>query len=81
MRLTSPFLIVRFGGYDGHPTDDKRMMDWANKISELHTQGVSEFHFLVHQTNSVHTPETCIDFARIVSAECSIEVKAPAYFP
>ena len=81
MRLTSPFLIVRFGGYDGHPTDEKRMVDWAQKISELQSLGVSEFHFLVHQTNSVHTPETCIDFARIVRANCSIEVKAPAYFP
>ncbi len=77
MRLTSPFLIVRFGGYDGHITDNKRMKNWVEKISELQGHGVTELHFLIHQTNSIHTPHTCVQFADLIYDSLKIKVKHP----
>jgi uncharacterized protein YecE (DUF72 family) len=80
MRLTAPFLIVRFGGYDGHASDEIRVKNWVNKISDLSAKGLESFDFLVHTTDSVHTPDTCQMFSEIVKSTCDIDVKAPTYF-
>lgn len=76
MRLTSPFIIVRFGGYDGHNSDKIRIENWCNWIDE-NKDSIQSFHFLVHQTNSIHTPQTCIDFARKCMQKLKIKVKSP----
>jgi uncharacterized protein YecE (DUF72 family) len=80
MRLTAPFLLVRYGGYDGHSSDDLRLRNWAKKISELSKKGLEEFHLLVHTTNSEQTPETCIRFSELVKKECGVEIKAPKLY-
>ena len=76
MRLTSPFIIVRFGGYDGHNSDKIRLENWCNWIDE-NKNSIQSFHFLVHQTNSVRTPQTCIDFAEKCMQTLKIKVKSP----
>ena len=80
MRFTAPFLIVRFGGYDGHVSDEKRLRLWAEKINDFNKDGVylESFDFLVHTTDSIHTPESCILFANIIKEVCGIDVKVPA---
>ena len=80
MRLTAPFTIVRFGGYDGHVSDEIRLKNWANKITELSKTGLESFDFLVHTTDSVHTPDSCQMFSKIVKSTCDIDVRAPTYF-
>lgn len=77
MRLTAPFLLVRFGAYDGHASDDVRLRVWAQKIANLSKKGLEEFHLLVHTTDSEFTPETCIKFAELVKEECGEDIKAP----
>ena len=39
--------------------------------------GLEEFHLLVHQPDSVHTPETSRQFARLVHARAGLKVQAP----
>ena len=73
----SPFVLVRFGGYEGHASDELRLAQWAKRIAEWKDQGLSEFHLLVHQPDSIHTPETCRQFARLVKEQAGIEVLAP----
>ena len=80
MRLTTPFIIVRFGGYDGHVSDEIRIRNWANKIAELSEMGLKSFDFLVHTNDSLHTPDTCQMFSEIIRTVCDINVKAPTYF-
>jgi len=80
MKVTAPFVIVRFGGYDGHDSDSIRLKNWASWLSE--TNKVESFYFLVHQTNSVHTPYTCIEFADLCESVLDVKVKAPnLYLP
>lgn len=79
MRITAPFLIVRFGGYDGHKSDEVRIKEWARWIVGNASAGIESFHFLVHQTDSVHTPYTCVQFADIINETCNLEVKAPIF--
>lgn len=60
MRLTAPFLLLRFGGCEGHPSDKFRLEEWAKRISSwAATGGLQEVHLLVHQPDSILTPETC----------------------
>jgi len=77
MRMTSPFLVLRFGGYEGHPSDDRRMEDWCARMEEWRAQGLRSVYFLVHQPDSIRTPDTCRRFAEIVGNRLGISVRAP----
>lgn len=57
MRFTAPHILVRYGGYNCHPTDEVRLKQWVDLIAE--TPGIHSFYLLVHTDNSVYTPETC----------------------
>lgn len=66
MRLTAPFLLIRFGGYEGHPSDAFRLAEWADRLAEWQaTGGLREVQFWVHQPDSLHTPETCREIERL----------------
>ena len=69
MRLTAPFLLVRFGGYDGHKSDEKRLRVWAEAIRKLRGEGtpLESFDLLVHTTDSEFTPETCSIFKELIN--------------
>ena len=77
MRVTAPFVLVRFGGYEGHASDEARLAQWAQRIAEWKNHGLTEFHLLVHQPDSIHTPDTCRQFARLVKEHASLKVQAP----
>ena len=77
MRVTAPFVLVRFGGYEGHASDEARLTQWAQRIAEWKDQGLTEFHLLVHQPDSIHTPDTCRQFARLVKQHAGLDVQAP----
>lgn len=77
MRVTAPFVLVRFGGYEGHASDEARLDAWAGRIASWQEDGLEEFHLLVHQPDSVHTPETSRQFARLVHAQTGLRIQAP----
>jgi uncharacterized protein YecE (DUF72 family) len=77
MRVTAPFVLVRFGGYEGHASDETRLTQWAQRIVEWKDQGLTEFHLLVHQPDSIHTPDTCRQFSRLVKQHAGLDVQAP----
>lgn len=56
MAITTPFVIVRYGGYGLHPSDTVRLENWVQWLSS-HSK-VREFHFCIHQPDSILTPET-----------------------
>ena len=77
MRMTAPFLLLRFGGYEGDPSDRKRLADWCDRLAAWHEQGLKSVDLLVHQPDSVHTPETCRLFAELVRERLGVEVRTP----
>lgn len=78
MRMTAPFLLLRFGGYEGHPSDMRRLEDWCTRIKEWHSAGLRSVDLLVHQPDSVKTPQTCRDFAECVQRELGVRMRVPA---
>jgi uncharacterized protein YecE (DUF72 family) len=79
MRLTAPFILVRFGGGDGHPTDASRLTDWADRLRAWGAAGLRGFYFLIHQPDSIRTPETALTFAQAwkTAAPDAPAVRAP----
>ena len=80
MRVTAPFVLVRFGGYDGHKSDHDRLANWVDWLKENSQKGIESFYLLVHQANSVYTPQTCIDFADLVNKKLNQKIKSPILF-
>lgn len=77
MRCTAPFLVLRFGGNDLHPSDSERIKTWVNRISDWHQGGLREVYFLIHQPDSVQTPETALLFGFALNARMGVVVKTP----
>jgi uncharacterized protein YecE (DUF72 family) len=80
MRLTAPFVLVRFGGYEGHPSDAFRMREWAERVGIWAQAGLETFDFLIHQPDSLYTPQTAIDFAETLRNHTALTVRAPRLF-
>lgn len=78
MRMTAPFLLLRFGGYEGHPSDRQRLMDWCDRLVQWREAGLQSVDLLVHQPDSLATPETCRLFAELVQATLGVEMRIPA---
>lgn len=77
MRCTADFLLLRFGGNDLHPSDSERLNEWADRLKTWNSKGLREMHLLMHQPNSIATPETCVLFADALNARMDVAIKTP----
>lgn len=77
MRCTAPFLLLRFGGNDLHHTDHERLAEWADRIVTWCAGNLDEVHLLVHQPESVTTPETCHIFGDALTARMAVQIRLP----
>ena len=78
MRMTAPFLLLRFGGYEGHPSDERRLKEWCRRIQAWHAEGLQSVDLLVHQPDSIRTPETCRMFSELAKSQLGAELRVPA---
>lgn len=78
MRMTAPFLLLRFGGYEGHASDERRLKDWCRRIKTWQAKGLQSVDLLVHQPDSIKTPDTCRLFSELAKSELGAEVRSPA---
>ncbi len=77
MAVTAPFLVLRMGAYDQHPSDFRRMDDWVNRIEAWNNKGLASVHLLMHQPNSFTTPESCHYFNQRLEGRLDIKMKTP----
>lgn len=78
MRMTAPFLLLRFGGYEGHPSDRSRLAAWCDRLVDWREAGLRSVDLLVHQPDSIRTPETCRLFAELVQERLGVAMRVPA---
>jgi uncharacterized protein YecE (DUF72 family) len=57
MRLTTPTAFIRYVGNDMHPTDFKRIDDWAKRIAKWINAGVDTLYFFMHTHEEKSSPE------------------------
>lgn len=55
-RFSNDKVFIRFGAYEHHPTNLKRMDEWATRIGEWVKQGVSEVYFFSKQEDETFAP-------------------------
>lgn len=77
MRMTNPILILRYGGYDLDPSDETRIAQWSQRIAEWREKGLKEVYLLIHQSDSLMTPETVQLFQKQILAKTGIKIQAP----
>lgn len=77
MRLTSRFLLLRFGGYELHPSDTERWKQWTERLVRWMDAGLREVHILMHQPDSILTPESCKIWGEMLREATGLEVKLP----
>ncbi len=63
MAVTSPLLMVRYAGWNGHALESRRIGNWAHRIAEWQSSGLKEIYFCIHQPDSTLTPETAIQLS------------------
>ncbi len=57
MRLTAPFVFIRWAGNNGHPTDFQRLDDWAVRIKEWIEKGLRSVYFIIHNPDEHIAPD------------------------
>ena len=62
LKATNQVSLIRFVGNGLHPTDYKRIDDWAFAIKKLFEAGQDTFYFFSHQPNHLLEPDMCIYF-------------------
>lgn len=55
-RFSNDKVFVRFAAYDQHPTNLKRMDEWAERIGQWVNQGVKEVYFFSKQDDETFAP-------------------------
>ena len=69
----APFLLLRFGGYEGH-LSTATLADWC--LRTLEKLGFSR-RPLGAPARQLHTPETCRLFSELAATELDLNVRAP----
>lgn len=77
MQITAQHVLVRFGGYEGHSADERRLQGWANWIARAKSKGVSSFYLLIHERDSLSTPATAQNFSKALNEINEESCKAP----
>ncbi|NQX90764.1 MAG: hypothetical protein HRT74_01225 [Flavobacteriales bacterium] len=77
MKITAPFVVMRFGGYELHASDESRLENWVNLIGEWQELGLESFHLLIHQPDSILTPQTAELWSKMCDKKLGIPVKYP----
>ena len=81
MHLTTPKLILRYGGIELQGPEEQRMKDWAARIHQWADQGLEWVQIWMHQPDSVITPETNVEFLSILRKEMGDRVVSKDIVP
>ncbi len=56
--LTQPKVLIRFQGNELHPSDRRRLADWAERLKIWANGSLREIYFFAHQPEELNIPET-----------------------
>ena len=80
MRLTAPFAFIRFVANGLHPTDFRRIDEWADRLSAWMEKGLREVYFFVHDHGELYSPELCLYAVERFNSVLGISLKPPHLF-
>ena len=77
MRLTAPVVFIRFITNSLHPSNLKRIEDWAHRLKEWLDKGMREIYFIVHNHDEYYAPDIALHAVERFNAVCGTALKPP----
>ncbi|WP_128547280.1 DUF72 domain-containing protein [Larkinella soli] len=82
MSLTSPVLVLRFIGNEGHPSDYRRVDAWVERLNEWFRKGLQTAYLFVHGGGENDTaPELIRYWVRKLNTVCGLNLHEPTIRP
>lgn len=79
MQITSPRVVIRYVGNNLHPSDFRRMNEWAGRISSWKQyNALQSIYFFVHNDDEGCSPAMAGYMAERLREKCGARIKAPA---
>lgn len=78
--ITNDKIFIRFTGNNLHPTDYKRIDDWAKHILDLSSKGLSALYFFVHEPEKHLCADIATYLIRLLEDKGNFQVKAPRIY-
>ncbi len=79
MHLATPKAFIRFVGNSLHPTDYKRIDEWAERIKDWKKQGLEEVYFFIHQHDEKDSPQLADYTVKLFNKVLKSDLKAPEF--
>ncbi len=76
-RLTNKTAFIRFTANNLHPSDYKRLDDWALRCSQWIEKGLEKLYFFVHTPDKSLTPELALYFIQKINTLTGMKLEAP----
>ncbi len=80
MRLSTPTAFIRFVGNSLHPSDYKRIDEWAIRIKHWLESGLQTLYFIMHMHDERNSPELCAYTIKQINKHCELDLKPPGLF-
>jgi len=77
MRLTTPYLFMRFVGANDPQSDRKRLDDWITRLKIWIDMGLRDIYFFVHQNIEKESPLLSAYFIEKVNKEFGLTLPLP----
>lgn len=74
MEMTVPRTFIRFVGNGLHPTDYKRIDEWAARMADWLKKGLQELYFFMHQHDETHSPQLCDYVIEQFNSRCGTDL-------
>lgn len=76
-RFSSDKVFIRFAAYELHETNNKRMDEWAQRITDWIEHGISEVYFFSKQEDETYAPRQADYFIKKLNQLAGLELTSP----
>lgn len=76
-RFSSDKVFIRFAAYELHETNNMRMEEWAQRITDWIEQGVSEVYFFSKQEDETYAPRQADYFIKKLNQLAGLDLMSP----
>jgi len=80
MRLTAPWIFLRWNGHDGGETDRRRLDAWAERIGAWSGKGLREAYFFPHLDPVDRTADLAVHFLRGIKTRTGLDLRIPRLY-
>ena len=81
LRVTAPFVLLRFVGNDLHASDYERARAWAAQIQHWFAQGLPALYFFAHEPDNLQAPQLADYAHQLLGGLPGVSCRGPVLAP